>query len=158
MGTVFVPRHTVAVLLLAFAAPSSFARDTSQWTNLEVLKPGQRIGVIQSNQKRVEGRFERVTESGITLRADQEVTVAQENVIRVYRKPRANRTVRAILGAAIGAVAGAILTATAGERFRNEGQDVAAGAWIGGGAAIGAGVGALTGGGYQTVYERSARH
>src|SRR5581483_1098979 len=111
--------------------------------------------IIQSDQKRVEGRFERVTESGITLRTDQELTVTQENVIRVYRKPRANRKIRAAVGAAIGAVAGAILSATAGERFRNEGQDVSAAAWIGGGAAIGAGIGALTGGGYRTVYQRS---
>lgn len=150
-------RHAAAVLLLSLAAPSSFARDNSQWTNLEVLKPGQRIGIVQSNLKRVEGRFERFTESAITLRADQEITVPQENVIRVYRKPRANRTLRAILGAGIGVAGGAILSATAGERFRNEGRDVPAGAIIGGGAGIGAGLGALSGGGYQTIYRRSTR-
>ena len=75
----------------------------------------------------------------------------------MYRKPRAKRAVRAVVGAGIGAVAGAILTSTAGQRFRNEGQDVPSGAWIVGCSGIGAGIGALTGGGYQTLYLGSGK-
>lgn len=150
-------RRITSLLLLGLAGTALFGGTASDWTNLEALKAGQHVGIIQSDQKRLEGRFESVTESGITLRTDREITVPHENVIRVYRKPRANRTVRAAVGAAIGAVAGAIFSKTAGERFRNEGQDVPAAGWIGGGAGIGAGVGALTGGGYRTIYQRAAR-
>ena len=55
-------------------------------------------------------------------------------------------------GRGLGLVAGAIINATAGERFRNEGGDITAGALVGG-AAVGAGIGALSGG-YKTVYQR----
>ena len=103
-------RHTAAILLLCITAPASFGQDVSQWQNLGRLKPGQSIGVIQSDLKRVEGRFENVTESGITLRANEVVTVPQEKVIRVYRKPRVKRVFRAAVGTGIGAVVGAILT------------------------------------------------
>ena len=58
---------------------------------------------------------------------------------------------RALIGSAIGVLAGAILTGTVGNRFRNEGQEVPAGLWIAGGAGIGAAVGALAGGGYKTI-------
>jgi hypothetical protein len=75
-------RHISAVLLLGFA-PLSLARDTSEWTNLELLKPGQSIGIIQANLKRVEGQFERVTDVAITLRAEAQVTLGREEVIRV---------------------------------------------------------------------------
>ena len=34
-------------------------------------------------------------------------------------------------------------------------QDVNSALWIAGGAGIGAGIGALTGGGYQTIYQKS---
>ena len=62
-------------------------------------------------------------------------------VIRVYRKPRAKWAIRAVVGAGIGAVVGVILTSTAGERSRNEGQDVPSRTCIVGGAGIGAGIG-----------------
>ena len=151
-------RRMTALILLGLALlPGLSGAAASDWATLQALKPGQMIGIIQSDQKRVEGPLEQVTESAITLRTGGEVTVPKENVIRVYRKPRANRLLRVAIGAAIGVAAGAILSGTAGERFRNEGQDVPAAAWIGGGAGMGAGVGALTGGGYQTLYQRSAK-
>lgn len=148
-----IERQVAIILAFALAVPA-FARDSSLWTNLETLKPGARIGVIQSDSKRMEGRFVSFTESGITLRLDREVTVAKEKVVRVYRRPRARRTIRMVAGAAIGAVAGAIFNGTAGTRFRNEGLDVPEGPVIAIGAGIGAGIGALTGGGYRTVYQR----
>jgi hypothetical protein len=151
---------TAIVLATALALPA-FAGDAGQWTNLSELRHGQRIGVVQADLKRVEGRFEAFTEAAISLRPNhenvQEIVVSKENVVRVYRRPRATRGIRALIGGAIGAIAGIVLTGTVGERFRNEGLDVPAGAWIAGGAAISAGIGALTGGGYETIYQRSTR-
>ena len=144
----------IALILAAALAGPALAAGNSSWTNLSTLKPGTRIGIIQSDMKRVEGLFEGFTESGISLRTDREITLRKEEVVRVYRRPRVNRPIRIAAGAAIGAVGGVILSRTAGTRFRNEGQDISDGAFIGGGVGIGAGIGALSGGGYRTVYQR----
>ena len=148
-------QRTLALLLFSACITSpAFSDDDRSWTNLGQLRPEERIGVIQSDQKRFEGRFAGFSDSGISIRADQVTTVPKENVIRVYRRPRAGRALRIGVGAAIGLAAGAVLNATVGQRFRNEGKDIA-GALIGGGAAIGAGIGALSGGGNRTIYRRS---
>jgi hypothetical protein len=141
-------------VLVVGAAALAFAADTSQWGNLHELKKGDRIGVIQADMKRVEGRFESAGETSITLVAGQPVTLAKDNVVRVYHRPRWNRVTRAVVGAGIGAAAGAVTDGTLGTRYRNEGNGPDAGLITGLGAAAGAGVGAASGGGYRTVYQR----
>lgn len=141
--------------VLALFEMQAIAMDLSQWDNLGALNPGDRIGIVQMNQKRIEGRYVRTTEDAITIEADQELTVAKQDVVRVYRRPGLRRIHRTIIGAAAGVAAGAILSATVGDRFRNEGASVPAGAWVGGGVAIGAGIGALSGGSYHEIYRRA---
>lgn len=150
-----IKRQLTPAILVAMMAVPAFAWDDRTWDNLATLKPGDRIGAIQSDLKRVEGRFAGFSDSGISIRGDQMATVAKEKVVRVYRRPRTRRSLRVVIGAAIGTGAGVLLNQTAGTRFRNEGQDVPSGAWIAGAAGIGAGIGALSGGGYRTVYQRS---
>ena len=91
-----------AVILAAIIASPAFAGDDRSWANLGTLKPGDRIGVIQSDRKRIEGRFTGFADSGISVRADRETTVPKESVIRVYRRPRMRRPFRAAIGAAFG--------------------------------------------------------
>jgi hypothetical protein len=150
-----ITHQMAAVILSAIIAAPALAQREHSWANLETLKFGDRIGIIQSDLKRLEGRFAGFSDSGISIRTDQTTTVEKENVVSVYRRPRTRRTLRAVVGAAIGAGVGVLLSRTVGDRFRNEGQEVPSGAWIGGSSAIGAGVGALSGGGYRTVYLRS---
>ncbi len=133
-----IHRQYALILAAALAAPA-LAADHGAWSNLGTLKPGTRIGIIQSDMKRVEGVFEGFTDSGISVRTDRDMNLRKEDVVRVYRRPRVNRPIRIAAGAAIGAVGGVILSRTAGTRFRNEGQDVSDGAFIGGGVGIGAG-------------------
>ncbi len=147
--------QAAAVILSVSMASPAFAQDDRNWTNLGTLKSGDRIGVIQSDARRVEGFFVEFSDSGISIRTDQATVIARDRVVRVYRQARTRRSLRAVVGAAIGVAAGVVLSSTVGQRFRNEGQDNPAAAWIASGAAIGAGVGALTGGDSRTVYRRS---
>ena len=148
-----ISRFLASSLLVAFAWAGR-AADDSEWTVVESLRPGDRIGIIQSNQKRVEGEFRNATETGVTIQADRDITVGKDDVVRIYRRPHVSRSMRALIGAAVGLASGAVVNATAGERFRNEGGDITAGALLGG-AGIGAGIGAVTGGGYHTVYRKT---
>src|ERR1017187_8110164 len=140
---------------LAMAASPAVAGDTSQWSRVQRLHAGTRIAIDLSDQRRVEGRFARASETELTYEASREITVSRDTVIRVDRGPRLSRVMRTLLGAAIGLGGGAILNATLGARFSNEGRDITA-ITLGGGAAIGAGIGAITGGGYKTIYRRAA--
>ena len=149
-------------LSVTLALPA-FAADTSQWTNVQSLERGTRIGIVQSDQKRVEGRFESASESGITLQADQSVTVTKEGIIRVYRRSGLSRTKRTLIGTAIGVAAGAIVAGAIGSQSNDEGffggdfGGIGGAASVAGGGGIGAAIGALSGGGYKTIYQRTVR-
>ena len=151
-----------AIALSMVAVLPAIARDTSQWSNLQSLRRGDRIGVVQANQTRIEGRFESADGSSITILAGNATTLAKEDVVQVYRRPRLSRVKRALIGAAAGAAAGAILDLTLGARLNNEGWfgdwgGAANAASVAAGAGIGAGIGALTGGGYKTIYQRDRK-
>jgi hypothetical protein len=118
------------------------------------IHAGIRIAIDLSDQRRVEGGLARVSESDLTYQASREITVSRDDIIRVSRRPRLSRTARALLGVAIGLVGGAIVNATLGARFANEGRDITA-VTLGGGVAIGAGIGAITGSGYKIIYQHS---
>ena len=149
-------KHLItAMLLAAIAAVPAFAGDDTEWNNLRTLKSGVRIGIVQPDGKRTEGVFASFSDSSISLLAGQAITVPKDRVIRVYRRPRISRGLRAVLGAGIGGGLGALLNGTIGQYLRNEAHGVDAGVWIGAGAGIGAGIGAASGGGERTVYRRS---
>jgi len=143
----------IAVLLLA--AQAGFAEDTSQWSGVQSLRKGDRVGVIQADRKRVEGRFESATDARITLRADQEISLEKAQVMRVYRPARHSRAFGAVVGGAIGVAAGGVTDATLGLRFRNEGTGPERGLITAVGGAAGAGIGAAVTGGYRTIYQRA---
>ena len=133
----------------------SLAGWAQEWSNVLSLRKGDRVGVIQSNQRRVEGRFQRATESGIALQAGQVVTVEKADVVRVYKLAKHSRAFGAIVGGAIGVAAGAVVDGTFGQYLRNEGHGPAVGVTTVIGAGAGAGVGLAATGRYQTVYRRA---
>src|SRR5947209_4397344 len=92
----------MTVLIALTAAGLVSAKDTGQWSNVQGLRKGDRIGVIQADQKRVEGRFDSATESRITLQADRPISLEKGDVVRVYRRARRGHVFGAILGGAIG--------------------------------------------------------
>ena len=150
-----VKRTALIVSALVLAASPAVAGDTSQWGTVRRLQAGSRIAIDLADQRRVEGRFTSASEADLTYYAYREITVSRNDVVRVYRRPRLSRTIRTLLGAAIGLGGGAILNATLGARFANEGRDITA-VTLGGGAAIGAGIGAISGRGRnKLIYQRS---
>ena len=140
--------------LLLLAAQAGFAQDTGEWSAVQSLRKGDRVGVIQTNQKRVEGRFESATDARLTLRADQEITLEKSDVVRVYRPARHGRAFGALIGGAIGLAAGGVTDATVGQYFRNETGGTPKGVITAIGGAAGAGIGVAVTGGYRTVYQR----
>ncbi|HEY7336086.1 MAG TPA: hypothetical protein VH639_14450 [Bryobacteraceae bacterium] len=148
-------KHIALGVFALLALQALGAAKEDDWTNLNSLKSGDRIRVIQSSRQTIEGRFQQANDSGITIHVDREITVPRPDVVRVYRHSGRKKTTKILIGAGIGIAAGAILTGTLGDRFRNEGQDVPGALWIAGGAGIGAGIGALLGGNYTTVYRSS---
>ena len=143
------------VCLCLMAAPSVRAADTAQWSNVQALGKGERIGVIQADGKRVEGRLESASADSLTLLADRAITLEKGAVVRVYRPARHGRAFGAVLGGALGLAAGGIADATLGQYFRNETGGTPAGVVTALGGAAGAGIGAAATGGYRTVYQRA---
>jgi len=135
-------------LLIALAL---FAGDTSQWSGVRELKKGDRVGIVQADMKRVEGRFDSATDDAVVVDG---VTLSKDRLVRVYRRPKLNRVARTVIGAGIGVAAGGVVDGTFGQYLRNEGHGPDAGLITGLSGAAGAGVGAASGGGYKTVYQR----
>lgn len=139
---------------LVMMAAAVFGADLSDWKNLDALKAGDSVGVVQADMKRVEGVFGGWSEAGITVDGAQ---VAKDQVMRVYRRGGMSRAMRTLIGAGAGLAIGAVIAETAGKRFGNEGSNfggVARGGWYAIGLGAGAGLGAASGSGYQTVYQR----
>ena len=153
MGEI-IRNRIAAILLAAVVAAPAFAADNQNWGHLNTVKTGQRIGVIQKDGKRVEGTFAAITDSEISVQSAQIVKVPKENVVRVYSRPRLSRTWHVAIGAGAGLALGAVLNGTVGQYFRNEGHDTSPAVWLGAGAALGAGLGAASGGGDHTLYRR----
>jgi hypothetical protein len=139
---------------LATVVLPAIAGNAGPWSRVRGLHAGTRIAIELSDQRRVEGRFTRASDTSLTYEAIREITVSRDDVVRVSRRPRLSRAMRTLLGAAIGLGGGAIVNATLGARFQNEGRDLTA-VTLGGGVAIGAGIGAATGSGYKIIYQHS---
>jgi hypothetical protein len=141
------------------AAGFAMGADSADWGQVQALHTGDRVGVIRADHKRIEGSFDGADAGMILVRDGQQIMIAKDDVVRVYQPAHVGRWKRALIGAGIGAVAGAIVDQTLGTRLRNEGTNYfrgweAAGTY-GVGMGVGAAAGALSGGGDKTVYRRS---
>src|SRR5208337_1603407 len=71
------------------------------------LTPGQEIRVVMNNVKSYRGKFESLSDDGITLRqAAGEQTLPRKDVLRVSWKGQSHRTRNAVIGAVVGAGVG----------------------------------------------------
>jgi len=128
--------------LLGLTCVSS-AQNNQAWANLETLKPGQKIQIVEINAKEHSGTFVSLSETAISFDdAAGAQTVPRQDVrkIKINQNKRLRNT---LIGAGIGAGAGAGITAAAWEPhgfLGGRGVGAAVGAIIGGlsGAVVGA--------------------
>ncbi len=135
----------------------------NSWENLQQVRVGQKIEVVDTNLKKYKGTFLSFSEEAISLRVKkQEVGVQREEVFRVSLRKKSKRLRNALIGMAIGAGAGVALAAaensrTCGDQPFASCFDLDFGAityavLVPVGGAVGAGVGAAFPPGYQTIY------
>ena len=119
----------------------------ASWKNLNMLQPGDKIQVVETNSKKVSGTFLRVSSDAVSLqsKAGQE-TIPMENVRNVKLMVAQHRLRNTLIGAGVGAGAGAGI----GAATCSAGCTVGRGAGIGIGAAVGALPGALAGAFFPT--------
>ena len=138
-------RITQTLLLLLFVPVFSPAQSSPyDWENLKVLRPGQKIEVIDKSMKSLGGHFVSVSDEAITLKVGKsQESIERAKVVRVSVRDTSHRTRNILLGSGI---AGGIAVAAAAVPMMassNEGNGctpcvalIAAG--FGGGAALGA--------------------
>jgi hypothetical protein len=148
-------RKAVLVLILCIALPASINAEQSSWSNLNRLKPGQGIIVIESGTKHHAGKFVSVTDESLTLNEKgSEVSVKRQDVARVSTSSNPRRGEHAVIGLIVGGLIGAGIGAASGSKtgfFGGSSRGINALAGVVIGAPIGAIVGALIPA-HRTVY------
>ncbi len=128
------------------------------WENLQQVRVGQKIEVVDTNLKKLKGTFLSFSEDAVSLRVGKdEVGVQRPNVLRVSLRGSPKRSTSAIVGAAIGALAGVGVGALAATRYgsgdpESESFIVFLGTTIGAGAGAGVGAAVPFVPSYRTIY------
>jgi hypothetical protein len=144
-------------LVLFVALPTFLCaqKQKGQWSDLNSLKAGQGIEVVESNMKNHGGEFVAITDEVITLREKgANVSLKRENVAHVSTASGAKRGEHALIGLIAGAGIGAAVGAAAGGNSNGWGRGFAAL----GGILIGAPSGAADGAvipAHTTIYRAS---
>ena len=110
-------RRAVLILALFLGLAGALSAQTQQgsWSNLNRLKVGQGIEVIESGLKRHGGKFVTVTDELLTLRENgSDVSVKREDVLRVSTFSGPKRGEHALIGLVAGGAIGAGIGAASG--------------------------------------------
>lgn len=132
------------VCVLAMPCVSSAQSNQSSWGNLNTLRPGQKIEVVETNLKKDRGTFAAVSDDAIRINEPTgEQTIPRASVMRVTLRQNKHRRRNALIGALVGGGAGAGIGAGVGSAtdngtfFRGLGTDI--------GAVLGLGIGLVGG-------------
>jgi hypothetical protein len=105
------------VVLLLFGIPATLIAQTphESWSNLNSLRAGQGIDVIESSMKRHAGEFVSVTDQLLTFtERGSDLSVKREDVARVSTSSGPKRVQHALIGLVVGAAVGAGIGAASG--------------------------------------------
>ena len=111
-------RRPVLILVLLLGLPATLGAQTQDsWSNLNRLKAGQGIEVIESSMKRHAGKFVTVTDALLTLKeTGSDVSVKREDVARVSTSSSPKRGEHALIGLIVGGAIGAGIGAASGSK------------------------------------------
>lgn len=103
------------LLLIGLSGVLCAQKQQGQWSDLNRLKAGQGIEVIESNLQHHGGEFMAVTDDLLTLREHgSDVSVKREAIVRVSTSSGPRRGEHAAIGLAVGGAIGAAIGAAAG--------------------------------------------
>jgi hypothetical protein len=105
----------IAVCMLGISCVSSAQVGKSSWTNLSALLSGQRIQVVEMNNKKNTGTFLSATDAAITMKEKSgEQTFQKQDVRLVWLMKNKHRLRNTFIGAGVGAGVGAGIGAATG--------------------------------------------
>ncbi len=127
-------------------------RPEESWTNLNLLKAGQKIRVVRTNLKSIEGTYSDYSGEAISLRVKEDLlSVPRAEVFRVTLQERSKRLRNMLIGMAIGGGAALAIGAVVDRGFSEDDEHIAKTIFTPIGLGAGAGIGASVAG-FQTVY------
>jgi len=134
-------RIIFGIVTVAFLSGVCFAgtdkEDKSQWENLQKLRRGQKIQVMEAGAIVREGKLKEVTEDQITIEVKKNlIVIPRADVSRVTKK--ASKTPRVLMGLGIGAAIGLIALSSADDEGAYVVSSIALPFLAGGGAGVGA--------------------
>jgi hypothetical protein len=152
------------VWVLALPCVSSAQSNQSSWENLNTLRPGQKIEVVETNLKKDTGTFAAVSDDAIRINeSGAEQSIPRGSVMRVTLRQNKHRLRNTLIGAAIGAGAGAVLGAATDHPCSSSQPFCVDVIGRGGAAGIGAALGLIPGAvvgaiipNHPTIYRASA--
>jgi hypothetical protein len=148
-GEMSVERLVVRCLWAVLILTPLLHAQQSQWQDLNLIRPGTKIQVVENSLKSTSGKFVGFSETDITLKVEnKDVVIPRDQVHRVSISGK-NRKRNTLIGLGAGAAAGLALGVALMERESGYGGAVA-GSTVGF-AGVGAGIGALLPAG-KTVY------
>lgn len=107
----------ILVLFLGLAGALSAQTQEGSWSNLNRLKSGQGIEVVESNLKSHAGKFVTVTDELLTLKEEgSDVSVKREDIVRVSTSSGPKRGKHALIGLVVGGAIGAGIGAASGSK------------------------------------------
>jgi hypothetical protein len=140
--------RALVLLVLFLAIPAALAAQTQHgsWSDLNALKAGQGIEVIDSNMKSHSGAFVTVTDAFLSLKEHgADIAIKREEVVRVSTGSGPKRVGHALVGLVVGGAIGAGVGAIAGSNhgfLGGSSRGITALVGLAIGAPSGAGVGA----------------
>jgi hypothetical protein len=105
----------IVVFLVGLPAVLCAQSSKDSWSNLNSLKSGQGIEVIESSMKSHHGQFLTVTDESLSLQeSGPDVSIKRADVVRVSTSSAPRRGEHAVIGLVIGGAIGAGIGAAAG--------------------------------------------
>lgn len=144
-------------LFTLLLVPVANAQSADAWQNLNQLRTGQKIEIVDMSLKKVHGEFTDFSEAAVTIRSGSDaITVPREEVLRISLREKSKRWRNAAIGAAIGAAVGLAVGAAIDSSFSEEGEHISKTILTPVGAGAGAGIGSAFAS-HETVYRAQKR-